>query len=299
MIGLFDSGYGGLTIYKEVAKALPQYDYLYLGDNARAPYGNRSRETVTEYTDTAVRYLFEAGARLIIIACFTASAQALRALQQKYLRDNASPYRDRKILGVIRPVVEKAARLTKTGRVSVIGTRSTVSSKAFEIELKRENPDITVSQQACPLLVPLIEEHWHHKPVAHKILRMYLKLLKTRSIASAASEGGRLLSCRNQARQEGATLGPILDTLILGCTHYPHMLVDIRRMMGKRTMIVNPGPVVAESLKEYLQRHSDIETQLTQNGTRKFLTTEDPARFKEFAERFAGIELTVIKKTDL
>ncbi|MBI2638543.1 glutamate racemase [Candidatus Peregrinibacteria bacterium] len=271
MIGVFDSGYGGLTVLKEILKALPQYDYLYLGDNARTPYGNRSKETVTRFTDEAVRFLFENGARLIIIACYTASALALRELQEKYLRSPKSKYRDRKILGVIRPIVETAVTETKSNRIGVVGTRGTITSKAFEVELKNQfaalerslDIKLTVVSQACPLLVPLIEEHWHTKPEARMILRKYLRPLKSHNI----------------------------DTLILGCTHYPLMLRDFKRIMGKRTRVLDSGKTVAESLKNYLAWHPEIECQLTKEGKRAFYTTDDPERFREFTKTFAGITI--------
>lgn len=268
VIGVFDSGYGGLTILKEILKTLPQYDYCYLGDNARAPYGNRSKETVTQFTDEAVRFLFDRGARLIIIACYTASALALRELQEKYLRNPKSKYRDRKILGVIRPVVEQAVHESKSGRIGVVGTRGTIASKAFETELKNQKSTITVVTQACPLLVPLIEEHWHTKPEARMILRKYLRPAKSHNI----------------------------DTLILGCTHYPLMLGDFKRMMGKRTRILDNGKIVAASLKNYLSRHPEIERQLERDGKRIFCTTDDPERFQEFTKTFARITITSPQK---
>lgn len=270
MIGIFDSGYGGLTIMKEIVRVLPQYDYIYLGDNARTPYGNRSPEAVTKFTDEAVRYLFDAGARLIIIACFTASALALRSLQEKYLRSASSKYRDRKILGVIRPVVEAASQ-DGSARVGVVGTRGTIQSNAFEIELHHLNPKLSVTQQACPLLVPLIEEHWHTKPEAKMILKKYLRSLKSHNI----------------------------DALILGCTHYPLMMKDFVRFMGKRTRVLHPGEIVAKSLSGYLQKHPEMEKQLTKNGTQRFLTTDDPARFGEFLLAFMKTEKQNIVKVDI
>lgn len=262
MIGFFDSGYGGLTVMKEVIKLLPEYDYIYLGDNARAPYGNRSKETVLKFTEEAVNFLFEKGARLIIFACFTASALALRELQEKYLRNPKSKYKDRKILGVIRPVAEKAANLTKSGRIGVVGTRGTINSKAFDVELKNLRPKVFVHSQACPLLVPLIEEHWHKKPEAKMILRKYLRPLKSHNV----------------------------DTLILGCTHYPLMIADFKKIMGARTQVLNSGEIAARSLADYLKRHPEIEAELTRGGKREFFTTDSAEKFCEFAKKFAGIE---------
>lgn len=262
MIGFFDSGYGGLTVMKEATALQPEYDYIYFGDNARAPYGNRSKETIIKFSDEAVDFLFEKGARLIIFACFTASALALRELQEKYLRNPKSKYKDRKILGVIKPVAEKAVSETKSGRIGVVGTRGTINSKAFDVELKNLRANISVHSQACPLLVPLIEEHWHKKPEARMVLRKYLKPLKSRNI----------------------------DTLILGCTHYPLMIEDFKKMMGKRTKVLNSGKIAAESLADYLKRHPEIEKQLTRGGKRDFFTTDNAEKFDEFAKTFADIK---------
>lgn len=271
MIGIFDSGYGGLTVMKEVTKLLPEYDYIYLGDNARAPYGNRSKETVIKFSDEAVNFLFEKGAKLIIFACFTASALALRELQEKYLRNPKSKYKDRKILGVIRPVAEKAVFETKSGRIGVVGTRGTINSKAFDVELKNLRPKVSVNSQACPLLVPLIEEHFHQKPEAKMILRKYLRPLKSHNI----------------------------DTLILGCTHYPLMIADFKKMMGGRTKVLNSGEIVAESLVDYLKRHPEIGKQLTHGKTRKFFTTDNPEKFAEFAKDFTDMKAAEVKNISL
>lgn len=261
MIGIFDSGYGGLTILKEIMAALPQYDYLYLGDNARTPYGNRNKETIIQFTDEAVQFLFQRGARLIIFACYTASTNALRELQEKYLRNPASPYKDRKILGVVRPVVEKAVEATRNNRIGVAATRATVNSHAFEVELKNLKPELTVVEQACPLLVPFIEEHMHTSPEARMILRNYMRPLKSHNI----------------------------DTLILGCTHYPLMLKDFKKTAGARVKVLDSGKIVAESLVEYLKRHPEIESTLGSAGSREFLTTDNAERFEEFAKKFAGL----------
>lgn len=256
---------------KEIVAVLPQYDYLYLGDNARTPYGNHSKEVVTRFTGEAVNFLFEKGCRLIVIACFTASALALRELQEKYLRNPKSPYRDRKILGVIRPVAEAAAANSRSRRIGVAATRSTVASRAFEIELKHQKSNLNVIQQACPLLVPLIEEGWHKKPEARMILKKYLRPLKSHNI----------------------------DTLILGCTHYPLMIDEFKRIMGKRTRVLDSGKIVAESLQNYLTRHPEIEKQLTRGGKRKFFTTDDAERFSEFAKEFFGVKVERAEKAAL
>lgn len=265
MIAFFDSGFGGLTVYKEVVRLMPEYDYVYLGDGARAPYGNHDQNTVQRYTEEAVRYLFERGARLIIIACNTSSALALRYLQGKYIRD--AKVKDKNILGVIFPVVEKAAAITKTGHIGVVGTRGTVESGTYNRELMKLAPNAKIFSKACPLLVPFIEEGWHQKPEARTILKKYLLPLKSKNI----------------------------DTLILGCTHYPFMLRDFKRIMGKRTQVLNTGETVAESLKDYLERHPEIEKKLTRRGKREFLTTNSTERFEEFAKKFLKLNIRAKK----
>lgn len=272
MIGIFDSGYGGLTIMKEIVKVLPQYDYLYLGDNARTPYGNHSKETVTKFSEEAVRFLFDKGCNLIIFACFTASSLALRELQEKYLRNPKSKFKDRKILGVIRPIAEQAVHETRSGRIGVVGTRATVNSHTFDVELEKEwklatghkkGISLRLTSQACPLLVPLIEEHWHTKPEARMILKKYLRPVKSHNV----------------------------DTLILGCTHYPLMMKDFASFMGSRVKVFNSGEIVAKSLADYLTRHPEIEKKLSRGGARKFMTTDDPAKFKQFVEEFGEMKV--------
>lgn len=265
MIGLFDSGYGGLTVLKPVLEKLPQYDYIYLGDNARTPYGTRSPETIKRYSEQAVEYLFNKGCTLILIACNTVSALALRHLQQKYLRDKNVT--DKKILGVIRPLAEYAATNTHTKRISVVGTSGTVSSNSYEIELKNLDPDINVFSKACPLLVPLIEEHWHHKPEAKKILKKYLLPLKSKNS----------------------------DTLILGCTHYPLMYKDFKRYMGKNVNVLHSGEIVADSLKDYLNRHPEIEKLITRGGKREYITTDSANSFKEFGNEELSLSIDTVK----
>lgn len=271
MIGIFDSGYGGLTVMKEIVAQLPQYDYVYLGDNARAPYGNRSREVVTEFTRQAVEELFERGAKLIIVACFTASSLAVRQLQDEYLSNSTSRFKERKILGVVRPIVEEAAAVSRFGRIGVIGTRGTIASNAFGIELVRQKEGLTVTQRACPLLVPLIEEGWHTRPEANMILKKYLRPLKSANI----------------------------DTLLLGCTHYPLMMPAIEHTMGKHVHVLNSGRVVAKKLVEYLGRHPEIESQLTRGASKKFLTTDDAERFNAFVKDFAEMGVVHAQKVSL
>jgi glutamate racemase len=269
MIGIFDSGYGGLTIYKEIVHQLPEYDYVYLGDNARAPYGNRSHDTIKEFTKESVDYLLDIGCKLIIFACNTASSQVLREIQEEYLRKPGIT--NRKILGVIRPLVEEAVNITKNRNVGIVGTRSTISADSYATEIKALNSGIKVHSQACPLLVPLIEENWHKKPEAKMILKKYLMPLKSRNV----------------------------DTLILACTHYPFLIKEFQKYMGKKVRVPHPGKIVAASLKNYLQRHPEIETLLSKKGTRTFLTTDDPSRFKEFGNKFVSANIDEVKKIHL
>jgi glutamate racemase len=271
MIGVFDSGYGGLTVLKSLLKQLPQYDYLYLGDNARAPYGGRSSEAIIQYSREAMDFLFSRGARLILVACNTVSAVALRQLQEEYLR--TPNVTDKKILGVIFPLMEKASEVSKNGRIGVVGTSATVDSEAYVHELKKLNPDLSIVQQACPLLVPFIEEGWEGKPEAKQILKKYLRSLK----------------------------GKDLDTLILGCTHYPLMHADFERVMGKQVNVFDTGPTVADSLENYLQRHTEIENPLQKGtkGTRLFMTTGDPERFKTLGSRFLGQSIQAVEHIEL
>ncbi len=269
MIGVFDSGYGGLTILKNFLKNLPEYDYMYLGDNARAPYGNRSTETLIGFAEQAVEYLFGQGCTLIIVACNTASSNVLRHLQEKYLRKPGVT--DRKILGVIKPQVEEAVRISRTGRIGVVGTRSTIESRSFDIELKNLRPEISVAKQACPLLVPLIEEHWHKKPETRMILKKYLRNIKTHNV----------------------------DTLLLACTHYPFLYEEFCRIMGKNVHVLDPGPVLSKSLQDYLQRHPEIEKNLTKKQQRVYLTTGDPEKFSAMGSEFLEHTLGKVQHVDL
>jgi len=234
-IGIFDSGLGGLIILKEIIKKLPQYDYIYLGDNARTPYGNRSQDVIYKFTKQAVDFLFQQDCELIIIACNTASAKALRQIQQEWLPQH---YTDRRVLGVIRPVVEKAVEVAKK-KIGVIGTKATVNSQAYIREIEKLNPQLEIVQQACPLLVPLVEEGWEKRPETKKILRYYLRALKLVKI----------------------------DTLILGCTHYPILFKEIRGMMGRKIKVLHSGQIVVDSLVDYLQRHPEIESKLDKNSS--------------------------------
>lgn len=259
MIALFDSGFGGLTVLKSILEELPEYDYLYLGDNARTPYGTRSQETLIRYSEQAVEYLINQGATLIIVACNTVSALALRHLQAKY--------KDHKILGVIRPLVEKAAESSKSKKLSIVGTRGTINSQAYDTELQKINPEIKTYTKSCPLLVPFIEESWHNKPEALKILKKYLQNLKTTNT----------------------------DTMILGCTHYPLMHKYFKKYMGKNVNVLDSGKIIAASLKDYLKRHPEIEKAISRNRKRTYLTTDCADRFKGFANRELKLNIGEVK----
>jgi glutamate racemase len=269
MIAIFDSGYGGLTVLKPIMDLMPEYDYLYLGDNARMPYGNHSTENIIKFSEQAVDYLFKEGAKLIIFACNTTSSTALKHIQTKYLKGKEE--KDRKVLGVLIPAAEKAVTITKNKKVGVVGTRATVNSKVYETEIKKIDPNIKVYQKACPLLVPFIEEGWHTKPEAVSILKKYLRPLKSNKI----------------------------DTLILGCTHYPIMQKSFEKIMGKKVKVLHSGQATAESLKDYLKRHPEIESKLSKNRTRKFLTTDNPEKFKEFTEKHFGMKIKLPQKIEL
>ncbi len=272
MIGVFDSGFGGLTVLKEFLKELPEYDYLYLGDNARTPYGNRSTETLMEFGEQAMDYLFGQGCTLIIIACNTMSSNVLRHLQEKYLR--APKRADRKILGVIKPLAEEAARVSKNGRIGVVGTRSTIHAKSYEAELQHINPALKIFGEACPLLVPLIEENWYHKPETRMILKKYLLPLKSHNI----------------------------DTLILGCTHYHVLEKEIRHIMGRNVRVLESGKIIAASLKDYLMRHPEIEKPLSAREVaaskkkRWYRTTDDAQKFAQTGTSFLQEKINDIQK---
>ena len=259
-IGVFDSGYGGLTILREIRRKLPQYDYLYLGDNARAPYGPRSFEVIYEYTLQAVEALFAQGCQLVILACNTASAEALRSIQQRNL-----PMIDpsRRVLGVIRPTVEAVDRLSRSRKVMVLGTAATIGSGSYVMELQKLG-DFDVLSQACPMWVPLVENFEQDSAGADFFVG--------RDIAKALSQ------------HEGA------DVLVLACTHYPLLLPIIRKHVPKAVKIVSQGEYVAESLTDYLRRHPEMEVRCTQGGTCHYLTTENAEKFSQNAAFFMGVE---------
>ena len=270
-IGIFDSGYGGLTILEQIRKQLPEYDYLYLGDNARAPYGTHSFEVIHEYTWQAVEYLFGADCSLVILACNTASAKALRTIQQQDLpqwqqlsNSKLSNSQIRNVLGVIRPTAEAVAQRTRNGHIGVLGTPGTVQSGSYAIELQKQRADLLVAQQACPMWVPLIENGEHLQAGADYFVEKYLRLLFTQD--------------------------PQIDTLVLGCTHYPLLLPKIQAalsaIVAHEVEVVAQGEIVARSLQDYLRRHTDIAATLSQGATCTYLTTEQADKFSESASLF-------------
>lgn len=261
-IGIFDSGYGGLTILEDIRKKLPQYDYLYLGDNARAPYGTRSFDVIYEYTLQAVQELFDRGCDLVILACNTASAKALRTIQQNDL-ERIGP--GKKVLGVIRPSTELLGNYSKSHHIGVLATEGTVSSQSYVIELNKFFPECTVHQQACPMWVPLIESNEHHTEEGRAFIRQDIeKLLK-------------------QSKD--------IDTILLGCTHYPLIKEEIEKIVPENIQVIAQGEIVANSLAEYLTRHPAIEEGCTKNGTVSFLTSENTEVFNKNATHFTSFSV--------
>ena len=276
MIGIFDSGFGGLTILQQIRSVLPEYDYLYLGDNARAPYGTRSFECIYRYTLEAVQYLFGHGCSLVILACNTASAKALRTIQQNDLpRINGANKMRRNVLGVIRPTIEVVPSLTRSGHVGVLATPGTVASDSYRIELEKQDSSLIITQQACPMWVPLIEAGEHLNPGADYFVDLYLQEILNRD--------------------------PLIDTLVLGCTHYPLLLPKIEAALkritaelaanglsqGSQPCVALPqGRLVADSLADYLRRHPEYEAPLTRGGSCRYLTTDDARRFEQAATLF-------------
>ena len=256
-IGIFDSGYGGLTILHGIRQLLPEYDYLYLGDNARAPYGPRSFDVVYEFTRQAVVKLFEMGCHLVILGCNTASAKALRSIQQIDL-PKIDP--ERRVLGVIRPTAEVIGSLTKTRHVGVLATEGTIKSESYNLEIRKLYPDIQVSGVACPFWVPLVEYNEADSPGADYFVKKRIDEIMRKD--------------------------PQIDALILGCTHYPLLLPKILKYLPAGVRVVPQGEYVAESLKSYLERHPQIEARCARNGRVNYLTTENPEKFKEQAQIF-------------
>lgn len=259
MIGVFDSGYGGLTILKQIRRLLPEYDYLYLGDNARAPYGTRSFDIVYDFTRQAVDYLFRQGCPLVILACNTASAKALRSIQQNVLPDK---WPDRRVLGVIRPTVEEVGDITASRHVGLLATPGTVNSHSYEMEIAKIHPDITITEQACPMWVPIVESGEAQNDGADWYVKKYIDQILERD--------------------------PKIDTLLLGCTHYPILLPKIKEYAPEGINIVPQGELVAASLKDYLRRHPEIDSRCSKNGTVKYGTTESTEKFDPLATLFVG-----------
>lgn len=258
-IGIFDSGYGGLTVMREIVQLLPQYDYCYLGDNARSPYGPRDFDTIYHYTLEAVQYLFEQGCPLVILACNTASAKALRNIQQMAL-PNIAP--DRRVLGVIRPTAEVIGSISNTKKVGVLGTVGTVRSESYLIEIGKFFPEVAVAQQACPMWVPLVENGELNGPGTDYFVKKYLDELLANS--------------------------PSIDTLLLACTHYPLLEPVIRRFLPHDIKLISQGSIVAKSLQDYLLRHPELEVRLSKHGQREFHTTGATEDFDGHASAFFG-----------
>ncbi|MBO0950741.1 glutamate racemase [Fibrella forsythiae] len=271
-IGVFDSGYGGLTVLRELVSVLPAYDYLYLGDNARTPYGTRSFETVYEYTLECVTYLFEQGCPLVIVACNTASAKALRNIQQLDLpgmypgltsgEPALGTLPTRRVLGVIRPTAEIIGQYTQSGHVGILATNGTVTSESYLVEIDKFFPELAITQEACPMWVPLIENGESDHPGADYFVKQHIDRLLNRD--------------------------PHIDTLLLACTHYPLLLPKLRAILPDHIQTISQGPIIAQSLANYLARHPDIADQCSQQGKRQFLTTDSPAEFSRQASLFWG-----------
>jgi len=263
-IGVFDSGYGGLTILHQMRQILPKYDYLYLGDNARAPYGTRSFEVVYQFTREAVMKLFSMGCHLVILACNTASAKALRTIQQNDLQAiNPS----RRVLGIIRPTAECIGQLTTSRHVGIVATPGTIKSESYQLEISKLFPDITVTGEACPMWVPLVENYEFDSPGADYFVKKRIN---------------------NLLRKDHE-----IDTIILGCTHYPLLINKILKYVPAGVKIIPQGEYVANSLKEYFVRHPEMENQCTHGGKCLYMTTESPEKFKESAQVFLHEQVEV------
>lgn len=253
-IGVFDSGYGGLTVLKEIREKLPEYDFLYLGDNARAPYGSRSFDVIYEYTWQAVQALFDRDCSLVILACNTASAKALRSIQQIKLPEL---YPDRRVLGVIRPSTEELDKHTKTKHVGVLGTDGTIRSNSYQIELAKFAPDLLVNQHACPMWVPLIENNQFDTPGGVYFIQSDLVAILEKD--------------------------PKIDTILLACTHYPILMEQLQRLLPTHIEVLAQGKIVAESLADYLARHPEIDAHCSKGSSVRYLTTESAKDFSEKA----------------
>jgi glutamate racemase len=264
-IGVFDSGYGGLTVLSQIKKALPEYDFLYLGDNARAPYGNRSFDVVHEFTWQAVQFLFEQDCPLVILACNTASAKALRTIQQTQLLES---YPSRRVLGVIRPSTETIGDWTKTNHVGILGTHGTIQSNSYQIELQKFAPHVKVFQLACPMWVPLIENNYHNTLAGKTIIR---------------DDVYNLLA-----------MSPQIDTIVLACTHYPLIEAQIRELVGPSVNVFSQGEIVANKLAVYLSKHPEITSRLSKKGQTRLFTTENEYVFNENATNFLGEPISAL-----
>jgi glutamate racemase len=269
-IGVFDSGYGGLTILDKIQTLMPEYDFIYLGDNARTPYGSRSFEVVYEFTLQAVKKLFELGCPLVILACNTASAKALRTIQQNNL-PSIDP--SRRVLGVIRPTVECIGNLTNSRHVGILATTGTIKSESYLLEIQKLFPDITITGEACPMWVPIVENNEYHSPGADYFIQKHIDHLLAKD--------------------------PQIDTLILGCTHYPLLVDKIKQFTPSHIRIVAQGEYVAHSLQDYLQRHPEMDNRCTKEGTCSFLTTESEEKFEESASIFLHKENIKVKRITL
>lgn len=263
-IGIFDSGYGGLTVFREIAKKMPQYDYIYLGDNARAPYGIRSFEVIYKYTLECVERLFAMGCPLVVLACNTASAKALRTIQQRDLARYSPQHR---VLGVIRPTAEVIGAYSQTRSVGILATTGTVVSASYPLEVEKFFPDVTVYQEACPLWVPLIENGEFNSPGADYFVQKYIHQLLTQSDQ--------------------------IDSIVLGCTHYPLMMDKIRAYTPPRIRLIEQGEIVANSLQKYLERHGWMDQLCSKNATRTFYTTENEVNTADKVELFFGAAVKV------
>ena len=257
-IGIFDSGFGGLTIFDKIRQALPDCDYIYLGDNARTPYGTRSYDAVYRFTREAVMHLFAEGCPLVILACNTASAKALRTIQQRDLPAGHDP--SRRVLGVIRPTAEVVGRLTQTGHVGLLGTTGTIASRSYPLEIAKIFPHVTIVGEACPMWVPLVENGEADSPGADYFVKKHVERLLTRD--------------------------PEIDTVILGCTHYPLLIDKIRHYLPEGVQLFSQGDRVADRLKDYLVRHPEMERRISRHADCRFQTTDSPERFAEMATLF-------------
>lgn len=266
-IGVFDSGYGGLTILSAIRKLLPGYDYVYLGDNARSPYGTRSFDVINDFTLQAVRYLFSEGCPLVILACNTASAKALREIQQKYLPTSEDP--SRRVLGVIRPTAEVVGNVTETKHIGIMATPGTISAQSYEVELAKLFPDVSVHGQACPMWVPLVEYGESNGEGADFFVQKYLNELL------------------EQDKQ--------IDSIVLACTHYPLLRPKIEQYLPEGITLLSQGELVATSLKDYLHRHPEMNDRLTQGGSIRYLTTECPDKFGDLASIFVDEEVNATR----